>query len=91
MPKRYCYKGRHRRPTPRPTVKAVTRPTVILAAAAAASFAVLTPAQAHIGDHTVRGGDTLSGLAASHGTTWQTIYANNRNTIGSDPNALRIG
>ncbi len=91
MPKRYRYKGRLRRPTPRPTVKAVARPAVILAAAAAASFAVLTPAQAHIGDHTLRAGDTLSELAASHGTSWQTIYANNRNTIGSDPNALRIG
>jgi LysM repeat protein len=64
---------------------------VLIAAAAAVSFAMMAPAQAHTGEHTVRSGDTLSKLAARHDTSWQTVYADNRDTIGADPNALRIG
>ncbi|MGW0657031.1 transglycosylase family protein, partial [Streptomyces umbrinus] len=37
------------------------------------------------GDYTVRGGDTLSAIAARHGTTWQRIYAANKAAIGGDP------
>ncbi|MDT0275602.1 LysM peptidoglycan-binding domain-containing protein [Blastococcus goldschmidtiae] len=64
---------------------------MVVAAAAAVSVGMIAPAQAHSGDHTVRSGDTLGGLAASHGTSWRTIYADNRDTIGSNPNLLRIG
>lgn len=88
MPKRYT--GRHRRPTRNPAL-AMARPAVVVAAAAAVSLGMVNPAQAHSGDHTVRSGDTLSKLAASHGTSWRTIYADNRGTIGSDPDVLRIG
>ncbi|MGQ4420072.1 transglycosylase family protein [Streptomyces sp. SAS_269] len=43
------------------------------------------------GDYTVREGDTLSAIAARHGTTWQRIYAANRNVIGDDPNLIVPG
>ncbi len=89
MPKRY--KGRHRRLTRSLAMAAVARPAVVIAAAAAVSVGVIAPAQAHTGDHAVRSGDTLSEFAASHGTSWRTVYADNRDTIGSNPDVLRVG
>ena len=89
MSKRYI--GRHRRPTRNSVVAAVARPAVVVAAAAAVSVGMIAPAQAHSGDHTVRSGDTLGELAGNHGTSWRTIHADNRGTIGSNPNLMRIG
>ena len=89
MPKRY--KGRHRRPTRNPVVATVARPAVVVAAAAAVSVGMIAPAHAHSGDHTVRWGDTLSELAANYDTSWRRIYTDNRDTIGPNPNVLRIG
>ncbi|MFE0514146.1 transglycosylase family protein [Streptomyces sp. NPDC058964] len=43
------------------------------------------------GDYTVREGDTLSGIAARHGTTWQRIYAANKSVIGGDPDMIVPG
>jgi len=43
------------------------------------------------GDYTVRSGDTLSGIAARHGTTWREIYAANRAVIGGDPDLIVPG
>ncbi|MEW2285727.1 transglycosylase family protein [Streptomyces sp. NPDC047841] len=43
------------------------------------------------GGYTVRQGDTLSIIAARHGTTWQRIYAANRAVIGDDPNLIVPG
>lgn len=43
------------------------------------------------GDYTVREGDTLSLIAARHGTTWQRIYAANEKVIGADPNLIVPG
>ncbi|MFE9453166.1 transglycosylase family protein [Streptomyces sp. NPDC006739] len=43
------------------------------------------------GDYTVREGDTLSAVAARHGTTWQRIYAANKKVIGGDPNLIVPG
>ncbi|SOE76999.1 LysM domain-containing protein [Streptomyces sp. OV198] len=43
------------------------------------------------GDYTVRGGDTLSGIAERHGTTWRKIYAANRAIIGGDPDLIMPG
>ncbi len=43
------------------------------------------------GDYTVREGDTLSGIAARHGTTWQRVHAANRHVIGDDPDVLVPG
>ncbi|MEV0175996.1 transglycosylase family protein [Streptomyces sp. NPDC050803] len=43
------------------------------------------------GDYTVRQGDTLSGIAARHGTTWQRLYAANKAAIGGDPDLIVPG
>ncbi|MFJ4526461.1 transglycosylase family protein [Streptomyces sp. NPDC088810] len=43
------------------------------------------------GDYTVREGDTLSTIAARHGTTWQRIYAANKAVIGDDPDLIVPG
>ncbi|MFI9807115.1 transglycosylase family protein [Streptomyces sp. NPDC052301] len=43
------------------------------------------------GDYTVREGDTLSLVAARHGTTWQRLYAANKAVIGGDPNLIVPG
>ncbi|MCQ4085076.1 LysM peptidoglycan-binding domain-containing protein [Streptomyces sp. RB6PN25] len=49
-----------------------------------------TPAAGH-GTYTVAPGDTLSAIAAAHGTTWQRIYAANRQVIGDDPDLILPG
>ncbi|GCB50604.1 transglycosylase family protein [Streptomyces sp. NL15-2K] len=43
------------------------------------------------GDYTVREGDTLSGIAARHGTTWQRLHAANKAVIGGDPHVIVPG
>lgn len=43
------------------------------------------------GDYTVREGDTLSAIAAQHGTTWRAIYAANKAVIGGDPDLIVPG
>ena len=43
------------------------------------------------GDYTVRSGDTLSGIAERHGTTWQQLYAQNKAVIGGDPDLIVPG
>ncbi|EFL31131.1 peptidoglycan-binding protein [Streptomyces viridochromogenes DSM 40736] len=43
------------------------------------------------GDYTVRQGDTLSGIAARHGTTWQRVYDANKAAIGGDPDVIVPG
>ncbi|WP_406175575.1 transglycosylase family protein [Streptomyces canus] len=43
------------------------------------------------GDYTVRSGDTLSKVAARHGTTWQKVYAANKDVIGADPDLIVPG
>lgn len=43
------------------------------------------------GDYTVRAGDTLSTVAAGHGTTWQRLYAANKAVIGQDPDLIMPG
>jgi LysM repeat protein len=43
------------------------------------------------GDYTVRSGDTLSAVAVAHGTTWQHLYAVNKQVIGDDPNLITPG
>ena len=41
--------------------------------------------------YTVVAGDTLSKIASRYGTTWQNIYNNNRDIIGSNPNLIKPG
>src|SRR5690606_25727105 len=42
------------------------------------------------GHYTVQLGDTLSRIAADHGTTWQELYANNRDVV-EDPDRIYPG
>ena len=43
------------------------------------------------GDYAVREGDTLSAIAAQHGTTWRKVYAANKSVIGADPDLIVPG
>ncbi|MDF2256534.1 transglycosylase family protein [Streptomyces ferralitis] len=43
------------------------------------------------GNYTVASGDTLSGIAAAHGTTWQRLYDANKQVIGDNPNLILPG
>ncbi|WP_030381213.1 MULTISPECIES: transglycosylase family protein [unclassified Streptomyces] len=43
------------------------------------------------GDCTVRSGDTLSGIARRHGTSWQRLYTANEDVIGADPDLIVPG
>jgi hypothetical protein len=42
------------------------------------------------GTYTVRRGDTLAEIAAAHGTTWRTLFAQNRATL-TDPDRIYVG
>jgi cell wall-associated NlpC family hydrolase len=55
--------------------------TVALAAGLAAGPALTSPASA--ADYTVQSGDTLSSIAQSMGTSWQDLYAANRDVVSS--------
>ena len=39
----------------------------------------------------VKSGDSLTLIAKRYGTDWNTIYSNNRDTIGDDPNNIQPG
>lgn len=43
------------------------------------------------GNYTVRAGDTLSRIAAAHGTGWREVYEANRDVIGGDPDVILPG
>ena len=64
-------------------------PTRVRASAPVAAAAP-APASASGGNYTVRSGDTLSRIAARNGTSWQALYAQNRDVL-SNPNVLRVG
>ncbi|MFC7161802.1 transglycosylase family protein [Aquipuribacter hungaricus] len=60
-------------------------------APAPAAPAAPAPAAPTYGTYTVRGGDTLGSIARANGTTWQSLYAANRDVIGANPGLIRIG
>lgn len=49
------------------------------------------PPRTGSGDYTVTSGDTLGSIAASHGTSWQHVYQNNKQTVGDDPGQIFPG
>lgn len=53
----------------------------------------ITPAmaQAYYFSYTVQRGDTLGKIAYEYCTDWREIYKVNRDTIGKDPNVIKIG
>ncbi|MFD8656773.1 LysM peptidoglycan-binding domain-containing protein [Streptomyces sp. RLB3-17] len=73
------------------TSKSTTKSAPVQASEAPARASGHTNRAASRGDYTVRGGDTLSGIAERHGTTWRKIYAANRAVIGGDPDLIMPG
>ena len=43
------------------------------------------------GSYTVKCGDTLCGIAARCGMSWQELYAKNKFVIGNNPNVIKPG
>ena len=41
--------------------------------------------------YTVKSGDTLSGIAAANGVSWEHLYSENQSTIGADANLILPG
>lgn len=56
----------------------------------AAAAPRVAPVAAQAGSYTVRAGDTLSGIAAAHHTSWRAIYQANRGRV-VDPNLIYVG
>lgn len=55
-----------------------------------------TPSIKYIAEHTVEGGDTLSGIALKYYSSaskdmWMAIYNANKTVIGDDPNLIKPG
>ncbi|MER5805914.1 transglycosylase family protein [Streptomyces mirabilis] len=71
--------------------KSTTKSAPVQASETPARASGHTNRAASRGDYTVRGGDTLSGIAERHGTTWRKIYAANRAVIGGDPDLIMPG
>lgn len=57
----------------------------------AAAAPVASPAPAAGGTYTVKSGDSLSAIAGRYGMSWQTLYANNKTVVGSNPNLIKPG
>ncbi|WP_370151343.1 transglycosylase family protein [Streptacidiphilus sp. EB129] len=68
-----------------PAAPATTSPVTTAAAAAPAT------AKASAGSYTVRAGDTLSAIAAAHGTSVDALFTANHATIGGNPNLILPG
>ncbi|MEZ0091234.1 transglycosylase family protein [Streptacidiphilus sp. EB129] len=88
--------GKHRKPTATEqsapqstTAQSTTQP------AAQSAPQASVPGQHAVGHggYTVKPGDTLSGIAASAhlGGGWQTLYQDNRSTVGGNPNLIYPG
>jgi hypothetical protein len=67
-----------------------TTPAAGAPAPAPAEQAVAPAAAPSGGTYTVESGDTLAGIAAVHGTTWQDLFDRNRSTV-QDPNRIQVG
>ncbi|MGY2065770.1 LysM peptidoglycan-binding domain-containing protein [Blastococcus sp. SYSU DS0619] len=63
----------------------------VLTIGGSAAAPAATPAPAAAGSYVVVAGDTLAGIAARHGTTWQDLHALNLGVIGPNANVLRVG
>jgi nucleoid-associated protein YgaU len=78
-------------PAPKP---AAAQPSPTPKAKHAAAQPSPTPKAKHAAAqhvHVVRRGETLSGIAKQHHTTWQQLYRDNRSAVGRDPHHLKPG
>ncbi|GAA2055836.1 resuscitation-promoting factor protein RpfA [Streptomyces cheonanensis] len=77
---------------PAPVEEAPVQEEAPAPAPAPQSTAPAESAPAATGDtYTVVSGDTLSKIAAAHGTTWQELYQRNTEVVGDDPNLIFPG
>ncbi|MFF3156266.1 transglycosylase family protein [Streptomyces sp. NPDC057910] len=76
----------HKAPAPQPAEAGQRR-----AEAGQRSGAPLRAERVAAGSYTVRGGDTLSAIAAAHGSGWEALYAANKAVIGDDPDLILPG
>lgn len=74
-----------------PNLLRVGQVLTIGGAAPAAPAPAPAPAPSAAGSYVVVAGDTLAGIAARHGTTWQDLHALNLDVIGANANVLRVG
>ncbi len=65
-------------------------PERVRASAPVESAPAPAAAPASGGNYTVVAGDTLSKIAAANGTTWQSLFENNRDSV-SNANVLQVG
>ncbi|MEV0093142.1 transglycosylase family protein [Streptomyces sp. NPDC050738] len=72
-------------------VKAPEAPVTTRSAPSTTPSAPATTPDRGNGTYKVRSGDTLSAIAAVHGTTWGALYAANKAVIGSDPDLILPG
>ncbi|WP_031162375.1 transglycosylase family protein [Streptomyces durhamensis] len=84
-------KGVTTKSTPPKSAPARSAPTKSVPARTPQRPAAPTGRSASRGDYTVREGDTLSAIAARHGTTWQRVYTANKKVIGDDPDLIVPG
>lgn len=81
------------KPAAKPAPRAAAKPEPRAAKPAPRKAAVdPQPAQrASSGAYTVVAGDTLSEIAAAHGTTWPALYERNRAVVGGNPHLIFPG
>lgn len=77
------------RSVPTPTQKVVPQHTAPRQAVPQRQAAPVTSQNTPGGNYTVQPGDTLSKLAAEHGTTWQALWKQNRAAV-ADPNLIFV-
>lgn len=86
---RHCWKGKVSQSAPTATVRTAsetTRTTAKAHTGARHAAPTATPG----GNYTVVAGDTLTRIAAAHGTSWQSIWAANKSAVPR-PNMLHPG
>ncbi|NGO68855.1 transglycosylase family protein [Streptomyces boncukensis] len=74
--------NQQQRPAQKPAQKPVQKPV---------QQAPQQAPQTGSGNYTVKSGDTLSTIAAAHGTSWQKLYQDNKSTVGGDANLILPG
>ncbi|MFJ8822257.1 transglycosylase family protein [Streptomyces sp. NPDC102467] len=78
---------------PKPAEPKSVRPESVELKSAPAERASATADRGSVrrGGYVVQGGDTLGGIAAAYGTTWERLYAANKAAIGADPHLIVPG
>ncbi|WP_323185459.1 transglycosylase family protein [Kitasatospora sp. NBC_01287] len=78
-------------PTQAPTPAQKSKPTQAPAPKSNSGKPATKGTKPAAGSYTVQSGDTLSDIAAAHGTDWQTLYQKNAQVIGADADLILPG